>query len=174
MILPRVRLELTAFRLWDLRAANCANEARPDYCTTFSLNGPPGRSSLLGHVEPHTWRIVEIPLPPHLTIASLLCCLCLFPLCVYICIFVTFVSPSHALCILFSPTNRQFSPQLHPLTARGVWRPPVNTQPRPLPPVAHSTSSTGRAGKRHTNMHMKPLRLGGRDFLETWIYLNLE
>ena len=26
-ILPRVRLELTAFRLWDWRAANCATEA---------------------------------------------------------------------------------------------------------------------------------------------------
>ena len=25
--LPRVRLELTAFRLWDWRAANCATEA---------------------------------------------------------------------------------------------------------------------------------------------------
>ena len=31
-ILPRVRIELTTFRLWDWRAAYCAIEA-PDYCS---------------------------------------------------------------------------------------------------------------------------------------------
>lgn len=98
---------------------------------------------------PYMWSIVDIPLPftslGHVLSVSSLCFLCefLFPV-------------SDALHVVScGRTNCHFSLQLHPHTARGVWRLLVNKQPRPHPPVVHSTSLTGRAGERHTLMQIR-------------------
>ena len=64
-VLPRVRIELTTFRLWDWRAAYCANEAADD-------NHSKVRKSCLVAIGPtdettngwlqltrHHWRVIE-------------------------------------------------------------------------------------------------------------------
>ena len=66
--LPRVRIELTAFRLWDWRAAYCATKAwwtETKMCiialskivTTNTLNISGTREKFTMKVYPSTWRI---------------------------------------------------------------------------------------------------------------------
>ena len=84
-LMPRVRLELTTFRLWDWRAAYCANEAWSTW----------GKCSLWhwGHTPPHLICKAQLKFlcpSPHLYYVCFLCvsthlCVCVFVSCVSLC-----------------------------------------------------------------------------------------
>lgn len=106
------------FITWDWKVANCTDKV----CSAIFLSLPLRQ------------RVFVTPRPELVTLPGKIYKLNDFTLFLFSC-----------LCFLW-PTH--FSLQLRPLTTRGVRPPPASTQPHPHPPAAHSTSSTGRAGKK--------------------------